>query len=222
MVDPVTLEVKGERVWGEPGLSRRLLLPTLFHLHRYLLSGDTGKTITGVGGMMLLITVLLGIVAWWPKLRPRSVLQAFRITHGGSWSRFTYTLHRAGGIFAAPVLATIAFSGWYLNLPKWVTPIVASVMTVTPPVKHASAPPAPGMKPLSAAQVMAAAQAEYRDAAVTRISFPRKAGDAYEVRLRQPGEVRQDSGATRLWLDAFTGQRLARATRPMHRPATPS
>ncbi|TPQ34393.1 PepSY-associated TM helix domain-containing protein [Cupriavidus pinatubonensis] len=218
MVDPVTFEVKGERVWGEFGLARQLLLPTLFHLHRYLLSGETGKTITGVTGMMLLIMVLLGIVAWWPKLRPRSVFQAFRITHGGSWSRFTYTLHRAGGIFAAPVLATIAFSGWYLNLPKWVTPIVSSVMTVTPPAKHASAPAEPGARPLGAAQIMATAQAEYPDATVTRISFPRKAGDAYEVRLRQPDEVRKDSGATRLWLDAYTGKRLG-ARDPADAPA---
>lgn len=208
MVDPVTLEIKGERVWGEAGLSRQLLLPTVFHLHRYLLSGETGKTITGVGGMLLLLTVLLGVVAWWPKLRVRSILQAFRITHGGSWSRFNYSLHRAGGILAAPVLATIAFSGWYLNLPKWVTPMVASVMTVTPPAKHVSAAAPADARPLGAAQIMSAAQSQYPGATVTRISFPRKAGDAYEVRLRQPGEVRKDSGATRLWLDAWTGQRL--------------
>jgi uncharacterized iron-regulated membrane protein len=28
------------------------------------------------------------------------------------------------------------------------------------------------------------------------------------MRVRQPGEVRNDSGSTRLWLDAYTGQRL--------------
>jgi len=208
MVDPVSLQIKGERIWGEPGLSREQLLPTVFHLHRYLLSGDTGKTIVGVGGMMMLLTVLLGIVAWWPRLQRRSVVNAFRISHGGSWPRFNYSLHRAGGILAAPVLATIAFSGWYLNLPKWVTPLVSSVMTVTPPAWHASAPAATGARPLDAAQIMAQAQARYPDAAVTRISFPRKAGDAFEVRLRQPGEVRRDSGATRMWLDAWTGQQL--------------
>ncbi|WP_042886991.1 PepSY-associated TM helix domain-containing protein [Cupriavidus necator] len=218
MVDPVTLDVKGERVWGEAGVSRRLLLPTLFHLHRYLLSGDTGKTITGVAGMLLLLTTLVGMVVWWPKMKLRSVVQAFRITHGGSWSRFNYSLHRAGGILAAPVLAIIAFSGWYLNLPKWVTPIVAGVMTVTPPAKHVSAPAPAGARPLSAAQIMAAAQAQYPDAQVTRISFPRKPGDAFEVRLRQPDEVRKDSGATRLWLDAWTGQRLG-ARDPHDAPA---
>ncbi|SFB80151.1 Uncharacterized iron-regulated membrane protein [Cupriavidus sp. OV038] len=208
MIDPITLTVKGERFWGIPGLSRQQLMPTLFHLHRYLLSGETGKTITGVGGMMLLILVLVGIVLWLPKLTARGLKQSVRIAHGGSWSRFTYTLHRAGGIFMAPVLATIAFSGWYLNLPKWVTPIISSVMTVSPNDKPQSATPPAGVHAITPAQAMTAAQREYPNALVTRIGLPRKPGDSYEMRVRQPGEVRNDSGSTRLWLDAYTGQRL--------------
>jgi uncharacterized iron-regulated membrane protein len=208
MIDPITLTVKGERFWGIPGLSRQQLMPTLFHLHRYLLSGETGKTITGVGGMMLLILMLVGIVLWLPKLTARGLKQSVRIAHGGSWSRFTYTLHRAGGIFVAPVLATIAFSGWYLNLPKWVTPIISSVMTVSPNDKPQSATPPAGVHAITPAQAMTAAQREYPNALVTRIGLPRKPGDSYEMRVRQPGEVRNDSGSTRLWLDAYTGQRL--------------
>lgn len=208
MIDPITLAVKGERFWGVPGLSRQQLMPTVFHLHRYLLSGETGKTIIGVTGMMLFISVVLGIVLWWPKLTRRALKQSVRITHGGSWSRFIYTFHRAGGIFVAPVLATIAFSGWYLNLPKWVTPIIGSVMTVSPPAKHHSDTPPPGTHAITPAQAMTAAQKQFPGALVTRVSLPRKPGDAYEVRLRQDGEVRADSGATRLWLDAYTGRPL--------------
>lgn len=208
MIDPITLAVKGERLWGVPGLSRQQLLPTLFHLHRYLLAGDTGKTITGVAGMMLLIVVLLGIVLWLPKMTLRALKQSLRISHGGSWSRFNYTLHRAGGFFLAPVLAVTAFSGWYLNLPKWVTPIIGSVMTVSATEKPHSSTPPPGAHAISPAQAMTAAQREYPAALVTRIGLPRKPGDVYEIRLRQPGEVREDSGATRLWLDAYTGERL--------------
>ncbi|WP_454764737.1 PepSY-associated TM helix domain-containing protein [Cupriavidus campinensis] len=208
MIDPITLAVKGERLWGVPGVSRQQLMPTLFHLHRYLLAGDTGKTVAGVAGMLLLVVVLLGMVLWLPKLTARAMKQSVRIAHGGSWSRFTYTLHRAGGIFVAPVLATIAFSGWYLNLPKWVTPLISSVMTVSVNEKPHSATPAPGAHAITPAQAMTAAQRAYPAALVTRIGLPRKPGDVYDVRLRQPGEVRADSGATRLWIDAYTGQRL--------------
>lgn len=208
MIDPVTLAVKGERLFGVPGLSRQQIMPTLFHLHRYLLSGDTGKTIIGVTGMVLFFTVLMGVVLWWPKMKLRALKQSVRIAHGGSWSRFVYTFHRAGGIFAAPVLATIAFSGWYLNLPKWVTPIISTVMTVSPQVKHQSDTPPAGAHAITPAQAMTAAQQQFPGAQVTRISLPRKPGDAYEVRLRQEGELQEDSGATRLWLDAYTGRPL--------------
>lgn len=218
MVDPATLAIKGERVWGEPGLSRPLLMPTLFHLHHYLLAGDSGKTLLGIAGMLLLATVLAGIVLWWPKARAKSVGLAFRIGFGGSWSRLNYSAHRTLGLFAAPVLATIAFSGWYLNLPKWVTPLVSSVLTVSPPGKPQSAPPQPGARQLDVAQAMRAAQAAYPAATVSRVSFPRRADDVFEIRLRQPGEVRQGSGATRLWLDAYTGMRLG-ARDPMTAPA---
>lgn len=218
MIDPVTLQINGERVWGEPGLSRPLLMPTLFHLHHYLLAGDTGKTLAGIGGLLLLIAVLGGVALWWPKAQLRSVRQAFRITHGGSWPRLVYSLHRAGGIFAAPVLATVAFSGWYLNLPKWVTPVVGSVMTVTPPGRPASTPPAADARPLEAHEAMRAARALYPSATVSRISFPRQPDDVYEIRLRQPGEVRQDGGATRLYLDAYSGARVG-VRDPMNAPA---
>ncbi|WP_454732118.1 MULTISPECIES: PepSY-associated TM helix domain-containing protein [Cupriavidus] len=218
MVDPVTLAVKGERIWGQPGLSRPLLMPTLFQLHHYLLSGETGRTILGVTGMLVLVLVVAGVLLWLPKPRPRALLRAFRISHGGSWSRFNYSLHRTAGIFAAPVLATMAFSGWYLNLPKWVTPIVASVMTVTPPGKPVSAPAPAGTPLLDITQAVAAARGLYPAAEVTRVSFPRKPGDPFEVRLRQPGEVRRDTGATRLWLDAHTGQRVA-VRDPLKAPA---
>ncbi|HBO82562.1 MAG TPA: hypothetical protein DD502_30995, partial [Cupriavidus sp.] len=105
--------------------------------------------------------------------------------------------------------ATIAFSGWYLNLPKWVTPIIASVATLSPQIKPVSDPAPEGTHAITPAQAMTAAQKQFPDAAVTRISLPRKPGDAYEVRLRQEGEVRADTGATRLWLDAYTGRPLA-------------
>lgn len=218
MIDPATLAVLGERVWGDPGLSRRQLMPTLFHLHRYLLSGETGKTVTGVTGMLVLVLALSGLLVWAPRLRPQALRQSVTVRFGGSWSRLTYTLHRAAGFFLAPVILCQAFSGWYLNLPKWVTPIVSGVMTVSQNERPPSAPAAPGAKPLDAGRIVAAARAEYPQADVTRLTLPRKPTDAWEVRLRQPGEVRADTGATRLWLDAYTGQRLG-ARDPMRAPA---
>jgi uncharacterized iron-regulated membrane protein len=88
MVNPYTLQIAGERNWGKIGASRRLLMPTLFHLHRYLAAGELGKTVIGISGLVLLITSIAGVVLWWPKRNRKALRHAFTISRRGSWSRF--------------------------------------------------------------------------------------------------------------------------------------
>jgi uncharacterized iron-regulated membrane protein len=207
MVNPHTLQVAGERNWGDIGVSRRLLMPTLFHLHRYLVASEFGKTVIGISGLVMLITSVAGALLWWPKFNWKSLRRALTISHGGSWPRFNHSVHRAAGFFAAPVLAVLGFSGWYFNLPTWVTPIVSSVATVSATDKLSNQAPIQGA-PLSPGQAMQAAQALYPAARISRIALPAKPSTPYEVRLRQPGEIRQGDGATRVTVDAYTGKIL--------------
>lgn len=202
MIDPVTLAVKGERVWGQAGLSRPLLMPTLYHLHHYLLAGEAGRMLLGVASLLLLIGVLAGVVLCSPWGRRDAA-------HRPALSE---RVHRTAGIVAAPLLVVVAFSGWYLNLPKWVTPLVGTVMDVAPPVPPVSPLATPAAEvgtPIEPEQAMQRAQALFPQAAVSRVAFPKRSAPAYEVRLRQPEEVRQGEGATRVWLDAFSGELLA-------------
>lgn len=207
MVNPYTLQIAGERNWGEIGISRRLLMPTLFHLHRYLVAGEVGKTVIGISGLVLLITSVTGLVLWWPKRNRKALRQALTISHGGSWPRFNHSFHRAAGFFAAPVLIMLGFSGWYFNLPKWVTPIVSSVATVSASDKQTNQVPVRGA-PLSPGQAMEAAQALYPDARISRIALPARPSMPYEIRVRQPGEIRRGDGATRITIDAYSGKML--------------
>lgn len=206
MVDPYTLQVKGERDWGRFGFSRPLLMSGMFHLHRYLLSGDVGKTITGISGVLLLLMAISGIYLWWPRLQWTAIRRALTVSHGGSWPRFNYTLHKAAGFFAAPVLAVIAFSGIYFNLPQLVVPLVDLVSTVPDTVKLKNVQQDGAV--LDAGQAMAAAQALYPQARVSRIVLPAKPEQPYEIRVRQPDEVAHGDGATRITLDARSGQAL--------------
>lgn len=204
MLNPHTLQVNGERNWGEPGLSRRLLMPTLFHLHRYLAAGELGKTVIGICGLGLLITALSGLVLWCPRLKRKALLQALSIAYRGSWPRLNYSSHRAAGFFAAPVFVVLGFSGWYFNLPKWVTPLINSVATVSAPGKPVNQAPGGGTR-VSPRQALEAAQTLYPHARLSRIALPDKASMPYEIRLRQPGELRQGDGATRITIDAWSG-----------------
>lgn len=217
MVDPHTLRVKGERIWGEPGVSRRLLMPTIFHLHRYLLAGEFGKILIGVSGLVLLFTAISGLVLWWPKLNRKALRLAVSISYRGSWPRLAHSSHRAIGLFAAPVLAVLGFSGWYFNLPGWVVPIVSHVASVSPSEKLTNFPSS-RVEPISPAQAVEAAQASYPDGRVSRIALPANPSMPYEIRVRQPSEVRQGDGATRLTIDAYTGKVL-RARDPLRAPA---
>lgn len=208
MLNPHTLTIVGERNRGETGFTRRLLLPTLFHLHHDLLAGEAGKSVIGIAGLVLLLMSLLGVALWWPDATRRSLRHALTITHRGSWPRFNYSFHRTAGFIAAPVLILFGFSGWYFNLPKWVVPLVNSVASVSPPAKPQNRAAA-GNAMISAAQAMQAAQARFPGARVTRIALPAKPSQPYEIRVRQPGELRQRDGATRVTVDAWSGQILA-------------
>jgi uncharacterized iron-regulated membrane protein len=95
MLDQYTLEVLGERNYGEFGLSRPLLMPTLFHLHRYLLAGEGGKTVTGVTGLMLFLSSLLGLALWWPKTNWTSLRKSLTVRGNLTSRQFSYRAFRA-------------------------------------------------------------------------------------------------------------------------------
>ncbi|SFV16430.1 PepSY-associated TM helix domain-containing protein [Pseudoduganella namucuonensis] len=210
MWDPYRMRATGERTWGEIGVSRPLLMPTLFFTHRYLLLGETGKTVMGVSGLAMLLTSLVGLALWWPKATWSSLGKAVTVRVGGSPAAFNYSLHRAVGIFALPVLAVLGFSGWYFNLPTWVTPLVGAVAAMAPNDKVANAPAlvaggAARPAPIGVAQAMRVAQARFPEARLSRVGLPAGPKTPYELRMRQPGEVRKGSGNTRVSVDAYQG-----------------
>ncbi|NHZ34210.1 PepSY-associated TM helix domain-containing protein [Massilia rubra] len=217
MLDPATLIVTGERTWGGLGFSRPQLMSTLFHIHRYLVAGETGKTVIGVTGVALLLLSLTGIVLWWPRMTAGAIKGALTVRHGGNWPRFNFQLHRAGGFFAAPVLLVLAVSGVYFNMPQWVLPIVGALAPLAPNGKVANRS-APGAAPIAPHAAMAAAQARFPQARVSRVAMPAKPGQPYEIRLRQPDEVRAGDGATRVSVDAGDGTVL-RTVDPLRAPA---
>lgn len=205
MIDPGSLRIVGERRWGELGWSRPLLMPTLFHLHRYLFAGDVGKTTVAVVGLSVVVLSLLGMVLWWPKPTWGALRSAVTVRFGGSWPRFNYTSHRAVGLFAAPVFVLLGVSGAYFNMPAWIAPVVNAVAPVTPLNKKLVTSGEGGVTPAAALTI---AQNRFPQARLSRLGLPAKLTLPYEVRLRQPGERRHGDGATRVSIDAGTGRVL--------------
>lgn len=206
MLDRNTLEILGERNYGEFGLSRPLLMPTLFHIHRYMFAGDVGKTVMGISGLLLTVTSLLGLALWWPKHTRSSLRKAVTVRGAVTSRQFNYSFHRAAGFFMTPVLAVLGFTGMAMNLPDWVRPVVGAVATLEPNGKVANGP-ADGRKPISVQAALESAQQRVPQGRLSRVSLG-SAKAPFEIRMRQPGEVRKDAGLTRVSVDAFSGDVL--------------
>jgi uncharacterized iron-regulated membrane protein len=204
MVDPASLRVLGERNYGEFGLSRPLLMPTVFHLHRYLIAGETGKLVIAVQGVALALLTLTGIVLWWPKFTPAAFWHAITVRRGGNLTKFSFQLHRAAGFWTAIPLLVLSVTGVYFNKPDWVKPAIHAVSPLSAGGKLANASP-PGAARIGLDAAVAAAQARVPQGRVSRVSIPAKPELPFEVRLRQPGELRQGPGATRVSIDAGSG-----------------
>lgn len=204
MIDPATLLVTGERNWGEAGLSRPLLMPTLFHLHRYLMAGEGGKVVVAIEGVALVLAALSGLVVWWPKLAAAAIRSAFTVRYSGSWPRLSFQLHRTAGFFAAPVFLLSGFSGVHFNMPQWVAPAVKAMGPVAAAGKVANRS-APSAAHIAPAQALEFAQAVFPLARISRLTLPASAKQPYEIRVRQEGEMRHGDGATRISIDAGNG-----------------
>lgn len=201
MVDPANLAVTGERNWGESGLTRPLLMPTLFHIHRYLVLGDTGKVVVAVTGVSLALSILTGMFLWWPRMARTAIWHALSVRHGGSWPRFSFQLHRTGGFFAAPLLVVSALSGVHFNMPQWITPAVNAISPVTPNTTMLNRSAAAG-EAVTIAAAVRSAQARFPEGWVSRVTMPARAGQPFDIRVRQPGELRKGPGATRISVDS--------------------
>ncbi|MFA6051763.1 MAG: PepSY-associated TM helix domain-containing protein [Methylobacter sp.] len=122
-VNPYTAQVIGKRLrWSSHRLFPTTFIDFIFILHYSLLLGDYGELIVSIIGALAIISLLTGLIVWWPltgKWR-----QALTIKRKASAERLTFDLHKTGGIYSAAVLLPVLFSGIYITEPKYVVPVV--------------------------------------------------------------------------------------------------
>ena len=91
-------------------------------LHDNLLTGDNGRTVNGVGGILLTLLSLTGVVIWWPGIR--NWRRSLGVRFSANWKRITWDLHSAIGFWTAVVVFMFAFTGFYLVFQLWFSPLV--------------------------------------------------------------------------------------------------
>jgi len=94
----------------------------MLDLHDNLLAGETGRTVNGIGGLLLSVMCVTGAVIWWPGVRNwrRSLI----VRRSGSWTRFNWSLHSAMGFWGVLLVFVWGATGFYLVFQQ---PFMAAV-----------------------------------------------------------------------------------------------
>ena len=85
-------------------------------LHDNLLAGSTGRTVNGIGAIVVTVLVLTGAVLWWPGSSRwrRSLI----VPRPSNTRRFTWHLHSALGFWSFVLMFGWAVTGIYFAFPQ--------------------------------------------------------------------------------------------------------
>ncbi|MEW4455523.1 PepSY-associated TM helix domain-containing protein [Bremerella sp. JC817] len=195
-VDPYSAEVNGQRAWGTDPMG------IIYRLHFRLLAGMFGGLAVGIIGVVLLVSLVSGIVLWWPLLKG-GLRAALAIRRG---SRFNYDLHKTVGITTALFLLVITFTGVYMELPFIIKPVLNLVSAETKPPKDMKSGEASERQPLTADEAIAIAQKQFPGAKFDHLHPPEGEEGVYEVAFRQEGEIQTSFGRSQVYLDQYSGE----------------
>ncbi len=174
-------------------------------MHTQLLLGERGKTILGIGGLLLICMCATGLYLWCPP--NGRVLEGFKINRSGSWKRRIFDLHRAFGIYTVFFLLIIGLTGVSLVFNKTTLELV-DFLTISPPR------PAPVLSDLSRedSHIRSLDQLlQHADrllpAQTTWINFPQTPQAPWIVRKKAPEEL-HPNGRNFIHFDQYTGEVL--------------
>jgi uncharacterized iron-regulated membrane protein len=199
-INPYTAEIVSNRFWGET------VITWIFDLHYALLLDETGKTIMGIIGLVLLIPLLSGLYLWWPA--PGKLKSALMVKSRSSKARLIFDLHKTNGIYSLSVLLIVLISGAILELPDVFKPLVNTLSPLykTPSTQSVINPQLPRISLDKAVKV---ARTQFPEAVLRWIETPNSSEDTYKVFLYQDGEPSKRFPKTIVWIDQYTGKIVA-------------
>jgi uncharacterized iron-regulated membrane protein len=205
-VNPYTGQITGTRIWSSAdSIFKHCFMAFIFELHYDLLLGwDSGSWIIGVIGILAFISVLTGLIVWWPltgKWR-----QALTIKRRASTERLNFDLHKTAGFYSTIVLLAVLMSGIYFNFGEQFRWLV-DCFSITTPVRSFKSMALPGLSPISLDEAVARADIDYSEGQLYWFTVPNGADDVYVLtkHIDFGGIFR---GRRQIVLDQYTGQIL--------------
>jgi uncharacterized iron-regulated membrane protein len=213
-VDPYTAKVNGiqlyypkDRYWGRP------LVGFIMQLHWCLLLGKSGAIINGILATLSIISVLSGLIVWWPLTG--KFKQALTFKRNASAVRFNFDLHKTVGLYSAIVLLPVLFSGIYFNLPDQVNVMVKLFSSTNRPNAFSTIPaeihsrvPQVGQQPISVLEVEAIVQERYPAGRLWMLNTPKDRDDVYTVMKNDVTEISRFTGYRDFAVDQYSGDIL--------------
>jgi uncharacterized iron-regulated membrane protein len=198
----------GKRYWGIPFVS------FIMQLHYCLLLGDTGEMAVGILAALSIISVLSGLILWWPLTG--KFKQALTFKRHASPVRFNFDLHKTIGFYLTIVLLPVLFSGVYFNLPDRVNVVFKQFSPITRDNPWSGLGAAdfkssrqPGQKPAPYAAIEAAVQSVYPTGKLWHLYAPKNETGVYILQTRDADDLSLFIGYRDFVIDPYSGNILA-------------
>ena len=179
-VDPYTAKVKGQRLYlhGDKTLSQPLI-PIVMAFHWTLLLGVNNAYMLGAVGILIFISILVGLYLWWPRNGDWRL--GLKVKWGASPERVVYDLHRSVGVYFAALLLVMLFTGVAMIFK----PATRSVASLFSPVRadpdYGKSTPIPGRSPIGVGEAVAIADKVFPDGRLHWVLLPSTPNAVYVV-----------------------------------------
>lgn len=160
-IDPYTAIPIGQRLLSRSDSAvPKTFIGFIFTLHYDLFLGEgISPGVVGVSAALLIISLLTGLIVWWPLTGRWGQALSFKDRAGRV--RMNYDLHKLSGFYSAIVLVIVLFSGIYMVLPQQVAAVLELFSPVTYRYWFHSTPPSSSTPTIGADQAVAIAWQYY-------------------------------------------------------------
>jgi uncharacterized iron-regulated membrane protein len=206
-VDPYTAKVQGQRVYlhGDSVLSQPLI-PIVMTFHWTLLLGVNNAYVIGAVGILVFVSILLGLYLWWP-LNGNWRL-GLKVKWGASPERVAYDLHRSVGIYFAAILLVMLSTGVAMIFKPATRSIVSLFSPVRADPDFGKSTPVPDRSPIGVGEAAAIADSVFPDGRLHWILLPSTPSGVYVVGKQSDDEPNRSKTFRNVGIDQYSGQVL--------------
>ncbi|WP_442756558.1 PepSY-associated TM helix domain-containing protein [Methylocystis sp. JAN1] len=206
-VDPYSVKVTGQRLFlhGDDPLSQPLI-QILMTFHWTLLLGVNNAYVVGFLGILLFISVLLGLYLWWPVNGDWRL--GLKVKWGASAERVVFDLHRSLGVYCAVFLLITLFTGAAMIFKPATRNVVNLLSPVRPDPDFGKSTPSPGRSPIGVGEATEIANKAFPDGRLHWVLFPNTPTAVYIVGKQADYEPNQTKTYRNVGIDQYSGQVL--------------